>query len=126
MLKLSRLGRASRGTTAEQLAERHLVEAGLRIVERNYRCRAGEIDLIAESSDGELLVVEVRYRGSASHGGAAASVSRHKQQRIVQATRHYLAAHPQRFDQPLRFDVVALQGSLEHPQLSWIQDAFQL
>src|SRR5690606_23522770 len=77
------------GLRAESLAALWLEEQGLEVLDRNLLCRAGEIDLVAR--DGETLVfVEVRFRGSSSHGGAAASVNRRKQQRLLRAARYFL------------------------------------
>jgi putative endonuclease len=107
------------GAAAEALAARFLERAGLAIVERNFRCRAGEIDLIAR--DGRTLVfVEVRLRGSEAFGGARASVDRAKQRRILQAARHYLSGRP---DAACRCDVVLLDR-LDEARVEWIRDAF--
>lgn len=104
----------------------HLERAGLRLVERNYRLaggphrRAGEVDLIMRDRDGTLVFVEVRQRRSTAHGGAAASVSWAKRQRIIRAAQHYLmrlATPP-----PCRFDVVAIDGE----RLEWLRAAFDL
>ena len=82
-----------KGDAAEDASLRHLQAAGLKLLERNYRTPGrggGEIDLILRARDGTVVFVEVRQRASASHGGAAASVSAPKQRRIVFAARHYL------------------------------------
>jgi putative endonuclease len=111
--------RAVAGTAAEDLAARYLEGRGLAIVERNWRTRGGEIDLVAR--DGATLVfVEVRLRTSAAFGGAAASVDARKQQRILQAARRYLAERP---DVPCRCDVVVLDR-LDPARVEWIRDAF--
>jgi len=118
----------SRGDAAEAAALRHLQQAGLTLVETNYRTPGrggGEIDLILRAPDGTLVFVEVRQRASQSHGGAAASIGAVKQQRIVLAARHYLmrfASLP-----PCRFDVVLVEGALQGGQLArieWVQGAF--
>ncbi len=107
------------GGAAEDLAARYLEGRGLAIVERNWRCRAGEIDLVAR--DGATLVfVEVRLRTSAAFGGARASVDAHKRQRILRAARTYLAG---RADLPCRCDVVLLDR-LDPARVEWIRDAF--
>jgi len=112
-------GRQLAGGAAEDLAARYLESQGLAIVDRNWRCRAGEIDLVAR--DGATLVfVEVRLRTSAAFGGAAASVDAHKQRRILQAARLYLSG---RADTPCRCDVIALDG-LDPARIEWIRDAF--
>jgi putative endonuclease len=114
----------SRGDTAEGAALVHLQAAGLRLLERNYRVcagpsrRAGEVDLIMADRDGTVVFVEVRARRDASHGGAAASVTAHKQQRLIYAAQHYLLRHAS--PPPCRFDVVAIDGD----KLIWLQAAF--
>jgi putative endonuclease len=113
----------ARGAAAEALAAGFLAHHGLTIVTRNVRCRGGEIDLIC--LDGAVLVfVEVRLRGDARFGGAAASLTARKQQRVVLAARWWLAGagrhHAQR---PCRFDAVFLDG-LEAPRISWLRGAF--
>ncbi|GCL66235.1 YraN family protein [Pseudaquabacterium pictum] len=115
----------ARGDAAEDRALAHLQQQGLQLVQRNYRLaggprqRAGEVDLILRAPDGTLVFVEVRARAGGSHGGAAASVTGLKQQRIVRAAQHYLmglAVLP-----PCRFDVVAIDGE----QLQWLPGAFE-
>lgn len=87
---------------------------------RNFRCRGGELDLVM--LDGEtLVVVEVRLRSHVSFAGAAESIDRRKQARIVLATQLYLAAHPEHARRPVRFDVVAFDG---RGPAEWIQAAF--
>lgn len=109
------------GDAAEQAALAYLQQAGLRLLARNYRTPGrggGEIDLIMGTPDGTCVFVEVRQRKSASHGGAAASVSLTKQRRIVFAARHYLmrlGSPP-----PCRFDVVAVDAGA----VVWMQAAF--
>ena len=109
---------SGRGESAEALAAAFLQRRGFKILTRNYRCRFGEIDLVAESG-ATLVFVEVRARRSADFGGAAESITAAKRRRIVAAARHYLAAAGER---SARFDVVLVQG--EPPQLEWIADAF--
>jgi putative endonuclease len=109
------------GDAAEQVALAYLQQAGLRLLARNYRTAGrggGEIDLIMRAPDGTCVFVEVRQRKSASHGGAAASVSITKQRRIVFAARHYLMrlGNPP----PCRFDVVAVDAGA----VVWMQAAF--
>ena len=108
-----------RGEAAESLAAEFLRAHGLAISQRNYRCRFGEIDLIAR--DGATLVfVEVRQRRSETYGGAAESLTAAKRARLVAAARHYLARH--RSVPPCRFDAVLIRG--EPPRIEWIRDAF--
>ena len=76
------------------------------------------MDLILQDRDGTLVFVEVRARADASHGGAAASVTARKQQRLIYAAQHYLLRHAT--SPPCRFDVVAIDGAV----LTWLQGAF--
>lgn len=107
------------GARAESMAAAYLQARGLRLLQRNYRCRLGEIDLIL--ADGPVLVfAEVRLRRDAGYGGAAASVTAAKRQRILMAARHYLSSKPER---PCRFDVVLLDA-LADDRIEWIRNAF--
>jgi putative endonuclease len=112
------------GQAAEERALQYLQQRGLRLLERNYRvaagpgARAGEVDLILQDRDGTLVFVEVRARASISHGGAAASVTKTKQNKLIYAARHYLLRHAT--PPPCRFDVVALDGDV----IDWLPAAF--
>lgn len=107
------------GRRAETLAADFLQARGLRLLERNYGCRSGEVDLIL--TDGAVLVfAEVRLRRNPGYGGAAASVTAAKRQRILIAARHYLSGKPER---PCRFDVLVLD-ELDPQRIEWIKDAF--
>ena len=109
------------GDAAEDAALHYLQRAQLRLLERNYRTPGrggGEIDLIMRAPDGTTVFVEVRQRRSASHGGAAASISASKQRRIVFAARHYQMRL--REPPPCRFDVVLLEPG----GIQWLQAAF--
>jgi putative endonuclease len=107
------------GARAEELCAELLRKAGLRVLARNWRCRHGEIDLVAE--EGAILVfAEVRYRSDRRFGGAAESVTAAKQARLVAAARLYLMRRP---DADCRFDVLLLD-SLEASSIEWIRNAF--
>jgi putative endonuclease len=108
-----------RGASAETDATQLLVEAGYRIVERNFRCKAGELDIVAR--DGEVLVfVEVRSRADDEHGSAVEMIGRTKQRRVVRVARCYLATVEPVFEQ-CRFDVVAITAG----EAMLIKDAFR-
>ena len=111
------------GLLAERLAAAFLERNGLSILARNYRCRGGEVDLICE--DRQVLVfVEVRLRRNTSYGGAAASITRAKQSRIILAARHYLASHTATRREPdCRFDCLLLDA-LSEGAIEWLRDAF--
>ncbi len=116
----------ARGRRSEDLARRHLEAQGLELLLANYRCRAGEVDLVM--LDGTTLVlVEVRSRTTTTHGDAASTVGARKQQRLVRAARHLLLTHPQYRRLAARFDVVAIDpGADGLPELRWIRDAFRV
>jgi putative endonuclease len=109
----------SQGREGEQTALRYLRRHGLVLVEANFTCKGGEIDLIMR--DGESLVfVEVRQRADRRHGGAAASNTPSKIRRLVRAAQFYLLRLPT--VPPCRFDVVAIDGET----LDWLRDAIQV
>ena len=92
---------SARGAEAENLAAAYLQQAGLTLVARNYRCRFGEIDVVAR--EGKTLVfVEVRMRSSNRFGGAAASITAAKRAKLLRTARHYLAGIAAPARMPLR------------------------
>ena len=107
------------GTQYESMAVQYLTEAGYHILERNFRCRTGEIDIIAK--DGAYLVfVEVKYRASAACGAALEAVDYRKQQSILRVAQYYMVSHGYGTQTNCRFDVVAIQGT----EITLIQNAF--
>jgi len=143
--------RKDAGAKGENTALRYLCSQGLKLVARNYRCRAGEIDLVmlepascasghARTEPPTLALIEVRYRTLADFGGAAASVYWRKQRRIVRAAHHLLLCRPDLRVYRARFDVVALSpapssadragdGSTAGPvvaglRVEWLRHAF--
>jgi putative endonuclease len=117
--------RRQQGSAAEELAARYLAAQGLKLLARNVRCRAGEIDLVC--GDGKYLVmVEVRQRTRRDFGGAAGSITVRKRQKIIRAARFLLRALPRWRLYPVRFDVVAVEGRPSGDYgLEWIKDAFR-
>ena len=111
------------GTAGEKLALRFLKRQGLKLVERNFRTRLGEIDLIM--MDGEYLVfIEVRYRGDDSKVSALESITPRKQARIRQAAAMWLRHNCAGLEPDCRFDAVGIDGPLEGAALNWIRNAF--
>lgn len=113
------ISRQARGQAAENQACDYLLQQGLTLLTRNYRCPLGEIDLICRDQKC-LVFVEVRYRSSALFGGAAASIDYRKQRKIARTALHYLQRYPA--DCVCRFDVVAIMPR----EVLWIRDAFEV
>ncbi len=107
------------GRRAEELCADLLQKAGLRILARNWRCRLGEIDLVAEEA-GTLVFAEVRLRRNGAYGGAAESITPAKRARLLAAARLYLA---RRAPCACRFDVLLLDA-LAPVRVQWIRNAF--
>lgn len=112
------------GRTGEEAALQYLDQQGYRILERNFRCRFGEIDLIAR--DGQTLVfIEVKTRRSRMFGAPALAVTKEKQRRLIKTSQFYLsqkgAAQP-----VCRFDVVTVQIEGGEPRVEVIKNAFQV
>ena len=108
----------NRGAAAEALAAQFLQARGIRIVERNYRCRGGEIDIIAREGP-TLVFIEVRLRRNSAFGGAAASITPAKRRRLAFAARHYLGRLGR--EPPCRFDAILLD-SLASERIEWLRD----
>jgi putative endonuclease len=104
------------GQSGEDDALAYLQQQDLTLVERNFLCKGGEIDLVMQHKD-VLVFVEVRKRADNKHGGAAASITSAKQKRLIAAAQHYL----QRYKMPpaCRFDVIAIDGE----EIVWLKNA---
>jgi len=118
------LMRIRTGKRGEELAAAHLVEVGYRIIERNYRCLFGEIDIVAE--EGETLVfVEVKSRRSDAYGEPQLAVGHQKQKKMSKISVYYLAERHLCHRQA-RFDVVAVRLLPAGHRIELIRDAFEL
>jgi putative endonuclease len=115
------LDRRNQGLRAEARASALLEQAGFTVLERNWRCRLGELDVVARRKD-LLVVAEVRLRSSEDFGGAAGSITAAKRRRIVRAARHLLRSRPELARLQARFDILLLRGS-DGP-IEWIEAAF--
>jgi putative endonuclease len=116
-IRRSSTARQIAGDSAEDRALTYLLQQGLQLRTRNFRCKGGEIDLIMSERD-TLVFIEVRKRSSMRYGGAAGSVTPTKQARLIRAAHWYLARY--RSMPPCRFDVVAF----EQEEMSWLKNAF--
>jgi|TARA_B110000211_G_scaffold76508_1_gene89679 putative endonuclease len=112
------------GKNSEQLAAQYLITQGLKLQTCNFQNRRGEIDLIMTEND-IWVFVEVKYRKNSHFGGAIAAVSIKKQQKIKQCAAFYLQqAGLNEYNTPCRFDVIAMQGELNNPDITWLKNAF--
>jgi putative endonuclease len=116
--------RAELGRSGEAVAEAYLRARRFHIVARNFRCRAGEIDLVARDRDA-LVFVEVRSRRGDRAGTALESVTRAKQARVARVARYYLAAHGLG-DTTSRFDVVGVDFGVDPPVVDHVRGAFEV
>ena len=110
------------GIIAEETALNYLIKQGLIEVRKNYRTRFGEIDLIMK--DGEIIVfIEVRYRSNTKFLDPVESINKTKVKKIIRTSQHYI----QKFEDEqnlYRFDIIALTGNLDLPDIDWIKNAF--
>ena len=112
------------GEVTELLAANYLVQQGLVIQKKNLYSRMGEIDVIMKD-DETLVFIEVKYRSSTNFGGAISAVSVKKQQKIKQTAAFYLQqCGLNEYNTPCRFDVIALQGNISNPEITWLKNAF--
>ncbi len=108
------------GTAAELHAARHLEQQGLKLLDRQIRCRWGEIDLLM--ADGDCWVfVEVKARRSQAFGGGLAAITTQKQRKL-RRTAEWILNNKRRSQQPCRFDVVEV--NLADQTIDWIRNAF--
>lgn len=110
-----------KGQQAELQACRFLQQQGLELIEKNYHCRQGEIDLIMKHQN-TLVFIEVRFRKNARFGDAKESITSNKQHKIRTTALHYMQALT--FEPNARFDVIAITGEGKQQNFEWIQNAF--
>jgi putative endonuclease len=121
-LGVERDGRQSLGKMGEGLACGELARRGYAVLERRYRTRYGEIDIIARDAE-TIVFVEVKARSGDEFGGGGAAVTVAKQQRIVRMAIDYLARH-KLLDCPCRFDVVTVDMDGDRPRIEVYPHAF--
>jgi putative endonuclease len=112
------------GHLAETTSAKHIEKQGLKVVERNFRSRRGEIDIVALDQD-SLVFVEVRYRRSLNYGHPLETVDFRKQSKLVATAQYFLRKYPQYANRDCRFDVIALAGHPVRGQIEWIKNAFE-
>ena len=111
------------GRQAEDCALRHLERHGLRLLKRNWLCRAGELDLVMLEGD-TVVFIEVRYRRHSAWGGALESIDRRKQQKLIRAAQLFLQQESRWSRHPCRFDAVAIEATSSTATPNWIRNAF--
>lgn len=108
-----------KGEQSELIACEYLIEQGLHVVDKNFSCPQGELDLVMR--DGEtVVIVEVRFRQSNKYGGAVESITHKKQSRIILTAQQYL--YNNQINSAIRFDVIAMSS---YENINWIKNAFQ-
>ena len=111
-----------------ELAEHHaclfLEKQGYQLVEKNFHCRYGEIDLVMKN-DSHLVFIEVRYRKNIQFGTGADTVNYNKQSKLVKSARFYLQQHSKLENYAARFDVISMTGDSDKYEIDWIENAFE-
>lgn len=95
------------GQENEYLALKYLTNKGYKIIKRNYRCKLGEIDLIAKKDD-RIIFIEVKYRSNNRYGNSIEAVNKRKQQVIRNVARYYLLTNYHSLEIPISFDVIGI------------------
>ena len=111
------------GFNAEDQALAFLLNQQLILLQRNFSCRHGEIDLIMRDRD-HIVFIEVRFRKNQSHGDGATSVESRKMAKLVKTATYYLVSNNLYDKIPCRFDVVSMGMMHNKPDINWIKDAF--
>lgn len=116
------------GEYTESLACQFLENKGFKLVERNFNCRFGEIDLIMQDND-SLVFIEVRYRRNNNYGSGAETITANKQSKLIKTASAYLQRHAKLNRYPARFDVISITGpiettNIENINVDWIENAF--
>lgn len=113
------------GDAGEEQAANYLKEKGYKILARNYACKTGEVDIIAQKNKA-IIFVEVKLRASNAFGGGVAAVTKSKQNKIATAAINYIKDRKPEFDS-LMFDIIAItDGKLEHIQNAFTAEGYTL
>ncbi|WP_243310765.1 YraN family protein [Fundidesulfovibrio agrisoli] len=116
-------GHLTLGREGEDAAESLLRRAGMRVLERNFRCRTGELDLVCQHGD-TIVFVEVKTRGLGSLGSGTDAVDGRKRGKLIRAASEFLSARGW-WERPCRFDVVSVVSDGERLTAEHVPDAFQ-
>lgn len=112
------------GKQAEDLACEYLHRQGLRLLQRNYTTRYGEIDLVMRDHD-TTVFVEVRYRSRDDYVDALNSIDTYKQRKLIRTAQHYLQRQKSNPLHAARFDVIAISAQGTEAQIHWVKNAFE-
>lgn len=115
----------NKGLALEKIAALYLQEKGLSILQHNFHCKFGEIDLICKNEN-ELIFVEVRYRKNNDYGHPEETINFAKKKKILLAAQHYLTQNIWAIDLPCRIDVIAMVGCVANLNIKWIQNAIYM
>ena len=111
------------GKKIEEFAAKYLINHHLQILEKNFRCKFGEIDLICRDNiEDTIIFVEVRYRRSRSFGEAADSINHAKRNKLINTANYYLITKYFDYAINYRFDIITVQGPLEKMQIDWFKN----
>lgn len=113
----------SKGIEGEEIAKKHLIDQGYSVLEHSFRCKAGEIDLIAKKG-GEIYFIEVKTRWSENFGNPLEAITPFKQKRIIRAAKLYLAKN--RVDACCHLSAIGVDMSKGEPKVEFIEDAFEI
>ena len=116
------LNARNKGTILESMAIDYLKNKGVLLIQRNFCCKLGEIDLICKDQN-ELIFIEVRYRKNNTYGNAEESINYKKRQKLIKAALYFLQNTKKYDNSPCRFDVIAINGNIINPNIEWIQNA---
>lgn len=111
------------GYAMENLACRYLQQQGLQLLLRNYRCKMGEIDFIMQDKQ-YIVFVEVRYRAQRGFGSSIETIDHYKQLKLIKTAEHYLMKNRLQW-QLVRFDAIAMDGSLKQLKMNWLKNIIE-
>lgn len=111
-----------KGQTVEEMVCQYLEQQGLQCIIKNYLSPMGEIDLIMQHGD-TVAFIEVRYRSDPKFIDPLETITPTKQKKIIKTANHFLLKH-YRHEMPCRFDVVAVRGDFQRPEIDWVKNAF--
>ncbi len=112
-----------KGKFIETRVIHYIEKKGFTVIEKNYTCKMGEIDIIAKSPKDEIVFIEVRYRKNEDFGSALESVTYAKQQKIIRTALQYLQKHNLFEKVPCRFDIIGVRKDLL--EFHWLENAFE-